>query len=624
MTFLGSNDGTTITLLDDIDVIEVITVPKFKGKKTCTVDGNGHMIRQAYAGRMFSGANDFTYLVFKNVTILGGGETYRTDADSSNPGVVFYMAAGDSSSLTFDSGCVISNFVYHSILIGGSGGLTKWDINVKPGSVIACNRAASSPGLFSVKTTYAFNAIRISGGEIFGNVAPDQTLGYFYSTSSTRTMPMLIISGGRIHDNVVTSKPSDLDNSAAYSLFIAQDGPCSRLEMTGGEIYDNDATPFVVNYNGNIIISGGKIYGNEGYAVQIYGPSSPNIGAILSGDAVIGGNGATGNRGAHIRQEFKNPVRIKLGDDFTGFAQAYGNGENSQKNNGALYGTNLASYVGAENIHLAGSATRVLQTDAGTGELRWGEPDSAKIGETWYATLAAALAAATDGTTVQLMRDCIVNASIVPPANKAITVNGGGHRVFRCMKDPLVKAATAGGNLTFTNVELNEGYFTSRDSYTNHVDGVLVNTLDGVAATVTLGSGVVLSGGCGTNALVRVANGATVNFDGCVITGVMNRAVAASTGGTLGVKGATIVKENVGGDIDVADGNILSLNGDLTGSVHVTVAGEEACAGQRFGTRTADWNGIENFINGGDDPKIAVSKHGALVWLRPGFMVLFK
>ena len=222
------------------------------------------------------------------------------------------------------------------------------------------------------------------------------------------------------------------------------------------------------------------------------------------------------------------------------------------------------------------------------------------------------------------MRDCMENAAIVPPANKAITIDGNGHRIFRYMKDSLVKATTAGGNITFTNVELNEGYFTCRDSYTNHVDGVLVNTLDGVAATVTLGPGTVLSGGRGTNALVRVANGATVNLDGCVITGTVNRAVAASVGGTLGVKGATIVKDNDGGDIDVANGNILSMNGNLTGRLHVTVAGVEACEGQQFGTKTGDWEGVENFINGGNNPKLHVSAGGILAWCRRGLAVTFR
>ena len=178
--------------------------------------------------------------------------------------------------------------------------------------------------------------------------------------------------------------------------------------------------------------------------------------------------------------------------------------------------------------------------------------------------------------------------------------------------------------MTFTNVELNEGYFTCAYAYASHPDGALVNTRDGVAATVTLGPGTVLSGGRAANALVRVARGATVNLDGCVITGAVNRAIAASAGGTLGVKGATVVKDNAGGDIDVADGNILSLNGNLTGSVHVTVAGAEACEGQQFGTRNANWTGFENFVYGGSGPKLYVSNSGALVWYRRGFILTFK
>ena len=55
---------------------------------------------------------------------------------------------------------------------------------------------------------------------------------------------------------------------------------------------------------------------------------------------------------------------------------------------------------------------------------------------------------------------------------------------LRSAKPWMTRLFVAGGNMTFTNVELNEGYFTCRDSYTNHVDGVLVKTHDGVAATV--------------------------------------------------------------------------------------------------------------------------------------------
>lgn len=614
----SAKDNFTITLLKDIDVTSEITIPRFS-QKVCTVDGDGHFIRQAYAGRMFSATASIVYVVFRNVTILGGGETYRTDADASNPGVAFYLQ-GAVSSLTFDFGCVISNFVYHSILIGADNESAKWNIYMKPGSVIANNRASASPGLFRMRRYDNGYALHISGGEIYGNSASSQTIAFLDAQGKSRVDPIFVMSGGYIHDNKATDDGS--------CLFYCDYGPID-VSMSGGEIFGNVGTVFHIARGGGslsrIHVSGGKIFANTGYAVYSYQRDSTCC-MFLSGNAIVAGNGLAGWHGLFERAEYSATARTALEGNFTGYAYLSGEGNGSTHEVGYAYGTNLASHVGAENIRLSehDPKLRVLVTNPETGNLVWAEPNSAKIGTTEYATFESALSDAADGTTIELLRDYVATEPIVPPSSKSITVDGAGHRIFRCGNIHLVDATASGGNMTFTNVELNEGYFTCRDSYTNHVDGVLVKTHDGVAATVKLGPGTILSGGRGTNALVRVANGATVNLDGCVITGAVNRAVAASAGGTLGVKGATIVKNNAGGDIDVANGNTLSLNGDLTGSVHVTVAGEEAREGQRFGARTGAWLGVENFINGGDDPKLFVTKCGALVWCRRGFVISYR
>ena len=615
----GSSDAT-ITLLDDIDITSAVSISTFPKNKLCTIDGAGHTIRQAYAGRMFEVRSAFTRIAFRDVMILGGGEEFST-VDAELWGSFFYPHSGGASRLIIDSGCVITNFVSYGPLIGtASDHYPNWNIYIKPGSVFACNSSKIGGGILRINRWNNETHLEISGGEFFGNRAASGTIAYLDGFGQNRTTPICIISGGRIHDNVVTGANTE------NGLFHCDYGPID-VQMTGGEIYDNDGTAFHIRRGGQYLsrihISGGKIFGNSGYGVYDYQTES-TCSMLLSGDAILSGNGTSGNLGLYLKSEWLVTSRTALEGDFKGFAYLSGTGNTASRNVGSTYGTNLASYVGAENIHGSSSKSRVLVTDAETGNLVWQEPKSAKIGGTQYNTLALALLAATDGATIELMRDCVLESAIVPPANKAITIDGAGYRIFRCMKDPIVKATTAGGNMTFTNVELNEGYFTHRDSYTNHVDGVIVRTVDGVAATVTLGPGTVLSGGRGTNALVRVASGATVNLDGCVITGAVNRAVAASAGGTLGVKGATIVKDNAGGDIDVADGNILSLNGDLTGSVHVTVAGAEAHDGQRFGMRTGDWTGFENFVNGGNDPKLHVSKSGALVWCRRGFAVILR
>ena len=624
----NANVDFTMTLLQDIDVTSEITVPTATissgSPRVCTVDGGGHYIRQAYAGRIFAASNNYTHIVFRDVTILGGGEEFATGDDV--PGAFFLTKSGGMSSLTLDSGCVVSNFVFHSTLVGNATASAGWNIYVNPGSVIAYNRASSSPGIFRLFCWARNRGLYINGGEIYGNSAAGQTIAYIHTQpgGTESTVPLCTISGGSIHDNVAT------DATTSTGLFFCNEGPLF-VSMTGGDIFDNTGTAFYINGNAcRIHLSGGKIFANTGYGV--YDKPQVRGSMRLSGDAVVSGNGPNGRYGLYEPYEYAATARTALEGDFTGYVYLSGLDGSSRRQVGQVYGTNLASWVGAENIHIGEwkdtIPLRVLVTDTSTGNLVWQEPKSAKIGSTEYDTFSEALSAAADGSTITLMRDCVLSSAIVPPANKAITVDGAGFRIIRYDanngKIHLVDATTAGGNMTFTNVELNEGYFTCAYAYASHPDGALVNTRDGVAATVTLGPGTVLSGGRYSNALVRVANGATVNLDGCVVTGAVNLAIAASAGGTLGVKGATVVKDNAGGDIDVADGTILSLNGNLTGSVHVTVAGAEACEGQQFGTRTANWTGVENFVYRGSGPRLVVTESGPLAWYRRGFILTFK
>ena len=115
----NASEDFTVKLLTDIDVASEITVPRFGRYVVGTVDGGGHTIRQAYAGRMFNMRTYYTYMKFKDVTILGGGETHSTA--SSDVDGVFFHAYSEAASLTLDTGCVVSNFVYRSKLVSTTG-----------------------------------------------------------------------------------------------------------------------------------------------------------------------------------------------------------------------------------------------------------------------------------------------------------------------------------------------------------------------------------------------------------------------------------------------------------------------------------------------------------------------
>jgi len=613
------NTEVTIKLTADIDITCTNNIPQHKNLNTI-IDGDGrYSIRQKYAGALLANKADFNRIVFRNVTICGGGETYQTDA--SIRGVVLVMNGSGPCKLTLDTGCVVSNFVAGASLFDVNHNNRDWDILVNPGAVVAHNRftTSSSAGIFYTERWSADRSLTIAGGEFYDNSSKNATIVFLSALGQSRTpgKPILKITGGRFHDNACTGDEN-------CGLFFCDYGPMD-VNMSGGEIYDNEGTAFHIRRGGGYLsrvhFSGGKVYGNTGRAVYDY--QSDSTGSMLvSGDAIVAGNGLA-CIGLYEKSEWLCTSRTVLEGPLTGYVQLSGTGNSTSRGVGKVYGTNALDYAGAENIRQDGSY-RVLTTDAETGNLVWAEPKAAQIGSTKYSTLADALSAVKDGQTIELLYDCPQTAAIVPPANKAITIDGSGHRIFRSGAFNLVDATTAGGNITFTDVQLDAGRYFNYKAGTNDLAGAIVNTHDGVAATVTLGTGTVLVGGNGTNALVHVANGATVNLDGAVVTGQLNKAVCVAAGGTFGIRGATLVKDNVTGDIDVANGTVLVQNGNFTGAAHVTVAGVEPFEGQQFGLISGAYTGYANFIKPGTEKIYVSAAGGVLQWRRKGLMLVVR
>ena len=617
----SANKAATIVLEQDIDVTEELKVPS-SGGKAWVVDGDGkYAIRQAYAGRVFgvAAATAEINLTFRNVTICGGGAACSTESDST-VGVLFHTRSTHST-LTFDTGCVISNFVAGAALIGPSDNYSNWSYNVRPGAVIAHNTMKSG-GIFRMPCSS--KRLTISGGEIFDNRSSGSTIAYLDSFQAGRKSdnPILVVSGGRIHDNACTG------TMTGNALFYCDYGP-QDIVVTGGEIYANSGMVFRISRGGSYLsrahFSGGKVYGNVGPAVYDAQQDS-DCTMYLSGDAILAGNGGSSTiyGGLFECKEYTKTKRTVLEGDYTGYAQLFGQDDSSRHNNGSVFGTNLLAYAGAENIHLSNSDTRVLVTDEETGNMIWREPKSARIGTTDYDTLASALSAAKKNDTIVLLRDCVRNAPIVPQENTPITIDGNGHRIIRNACVHVAELRYDGGNVMFRNVQLDAGCYFSRAAWTNDITGVLVNTRADIRATVTLGEGTVLVGGTGTNALVNVSRLGTVNLDGVTIRGQSNRAVTVLAGGKVGVRGATVVTDNVAGDIDVPDASCFVQNGDLTGSVHVTVNGVEPFEGQVFGSTDGDYSGLDRFVNPGADRLHVSSEGGVLTWIRRGLLLLFK
>ena len=613
----------TVKLLSDVDVTQQLNLPVGgSNTKIVTLDGDGHTIRQAAKTRIFYATAAHTYLVLTNVTILGGGEAMSTADDTSiGIGTVFKPGAGTSSiKVTLNAGTVVSNFYVRGSMfeMGQSGAV------MNEGSKVTCN-VGQQVAYESCAFKFTTGSFTMNGGEISYNTGAYGVAVLMYN-KGTFTM-----NGGVIKGNKTLST---VQNGGVVNLY----SNASTFNMNGGLITENTCISASAGYSvadinkmknpGVVIYStsaqfnfkGGRIVGNDGIGVFL----AENVRPInISGNGIIMGGSLCP---AVVRRSDIKPGLALVGD-FSGYVEAYtaNSYTNTTYDGNWIVATNAANYAGAENIHAHGYPYRIGVQEEGTQNIWFRTPNEARVGDREYDTLNNAMSGAASGSRIELLRDVLfgTKATRLRPPAKSLTIDGRGHKICRAASTNMIDFINAGADLTLTNVVLWGGHSTCYNVYTNgDMRGSAAMLYDGVNATLTLAGDVTFKDFDGMNALFAVGEGGTLNLFGTAMTNMPNKAVDA-TGGTVGLKVETFVYGNANGDVDVANGSILSLCGDLLGKVHVTVAGAEAYDGQKFGTTTGAWSGLENFVNGGDNKKLYVSGSGGrLAWCKRGFLML--
>lgn len=280
-----------------------------------------------------------------------------------------------------------------------------------------------------------------------------------------------------------------------------------------------------------------------------------------------------------------------------------------------------------KNIHTAlrGTLTALLLM---VGVSTWAEEPEptvnvAKIGETPYATLQAAISAATDGQTVELIADITETATYTIDGKQIIIDLGtftitASHSSDNSHNETKVFDIKSTGNLTITGtggitdakvsaIFYNAGTLTiNSGNYTTTIDdyGVVVN--DGGTCTV--------NGGTLTGAYAAIytngTNSVTVN------NGTLNGAwigIQANAGTTLDVKGGTITASNLskkypgiqlkgeGTVATISAGTISGFNGVVVlENSSLTVSGTANIMGNNIAvTGNGDSHGTTININGG-------------------------
>ena len=252
-------------------------------------------------------------------------------------------------------------------------------------------------------------------------------------------------------------------------IFV-QDG--SKLTIESGAVYaiDSNGGSVLFQYGGDIVINGGhieqKAEGTYNFAINGLGGTvtvnngwvGGNHGAIAAGGAVVVLNGGTfvctGTAGMsdNVLYSYDSGSIVINGGTFiadndgpaggcciydTNGKVTVNGGSFSNSSGGDVWGTTGTTIKGGtfENLietkHVVVGATIInagkayTKTEDGLSEIS----GVARIGAQGYATFEEAIAAAKSGDMVTLLTDVALLKSILLPAEKALTIDGNGHKL---------------------------------------------------------------------------------------------------------------------------------------------------------------------------------------------------
>ena len=367
----AAQNGETITLIGNVELAEVVTIP---ADKTLTIDLNGKsismqesIIATAYA------INNLGNLTIKDG--VGGGSVnargmyngYGNGGDNV-ASAKLTINGGTFNAKGTNGGAAIFNYGIAEVNAGTFTSIGGYSLNNQAGSTMTIAAGVSANnGVYNSNAT-----LTIDGGEISGNRSGCHVI---YAWNST-----IAINGGTLHNN----------NSGNATIMSAG---TSVVTINGGTISIND----------------GRVPGDNNTWTSCL--------TDVANTAQIIVNGGTFNGG----------FRVQAGTSMTinggSFNDVYGSNYNINGTVTVTGGTftddaskNFASTYLAEGYMVAENNGVYTVTQA-----------VAKIGETCYATLEDAFKAATSGCTIDLKKDITVAKSI--SINKLVTIDLNGKAI---------------------------------------------------------------------------------------------------------------------------------------------------------------------------------------------------
>ena len=362
----AANDGQTVKMLNNTKVTQEIY---FSGK-TITLDLNGKIITGQF--------EDYYSVIEAQGTaatlIVEDTSAGKTGTIHSNH---YGLTARDDGNITVNSGTIIGD---DSAALSGNNTTGNMNFTVNGGTLTA----GKGPAIYQSGQCN----LTITGGTLNGGIS--------------LRMGQVNISGGTIN-----ATASSIDSPAEYYDYSGNAWLPDALYVFGGT-YDKGDKTYGNSLNLNITGGTFNCTNGQGSAVAIYDLGKVTQTANIN---ISGGKFATTTNGRNA-YDVLSLKDIGVTNPKTGFGEH--SGAVSSAISGGTFSSDVSAYV----------AEGYVQNENGTVE-QLGETNAvAKVGNTYYKTLADAVAAAQDGDTITLLKDAELTSTLNLAKN--ITIDGQG------------------------------------------------------------------------------------------------------------------------------------------------------------------------------------------------------
>jgi len=216
-------------------------------------------------------------------TLVIGSGTYKRNASASGGGGVFTAGA-----FTMNNGTIDSN----SAVLGGGGVYSaKGGSFIMANGTISSNKATGTPG---------------SGGGVCAIGTFSMTTGTIKNNSAKYGGGLYVANTATMQNGYITENSASV-NGAGVHIEVSDSTLTPKFTLSGGEISSNAVSSTsasgggISNKDGTLIISGGKITGNDGGqlggGILSMSDSSMSAGTISGNSSSVGGGGIYTNSG---------------------------------------------------------------------------------------------------------------------------------------------------------------------------------------------------------------------------------------------------------------------------------------------------------------------------------------